>query len=169
MRNVVAAAVACLSIVGLATAGDVQASIRKDISIPAGGLGPALQAFSAARLVHVIFISEDIGARRTKGVSGSLTVDESLMQLLDGTGLTYRYIDNETVSIVPAATTSQATSSADAPIGAINFSDLLKPIHLRKARSLKILRKIREGALVWRKSSSPPAVAKRTFNRCRSP
>lgn len=112
MRKVVAAAVACLSLVGLSVAADVQASIKKDIRIPAGGLGPALQALSEERRIHVVFISEDVNKLLTKGASGSLTIDEALHQLLNGTGLTFQYIDNETVSIVPVAAASTPSASS---------------------------------------------------------
>jgi iron complex outermembrane recepter protein len=106
MRNVVAAAVACLSVAGLSMAADVQASIKKNIGIPAGGLGPALQILSEEQHIHFIFLSEDVDELRTGGASGSLTIEEALNQLLDGTGLTFRYIDRETVSIVPIAAAS---------------------------------------------------------------
>lgn len=111
MRTMVAAAVACLSVVGLSVAADVQAFTKRDVSIPAGGLGPALQALSAEGSIHVVFISEDVNKLSTKGASGSLTIDEALNQLLNGTGLTFQYIDDETVSIVPLATTPAARAT----------------------------------------------------------
>lgn len=101
MRIAIAAAVACLSFVGLSVATDVQAAVKKNVNIPAGGLGPALRAFSEEQRVHIVFISEDVDKLSTQGASGSLSVDEVLHQLLQGTGLTYQYIDAETVSILP--------------------------------------------------------------------
>ncbi|HEU4484054.1 MAG TPA: hypothetical protein VFR96_01090, partial [Povalibacter sp.] len=84
-------------------ADDVKVAIRASISIQAGGLGAALQALSRERKIHIIFVNEDVVAFSTRGVSGMLTTDEALLQLLEGTGLTFRYIDAETVSIVPVA------------------------------------------------------------------
>src|SRR5262249_45378547 len=120
MRALVAVAVACVSCVGLSVAGEAQASIRKSINIPAGGLGPALQVLSTEGHVHIVFISEDVQRLRTQGASGTLTVDEVLEQLLNGTGLTYRYIDDDTISIVPVAAlpTAGTARSNDASFAA---------------------------------------------------
>lgn len=115
MRTLVAAAVASLLIVSLSRADDVKASMRKETSIAAQGLGTALRIFSQERKVHLVFISEDVSLLRTEGASGSLTAEETLRELLKGTGLTYRYIDEKTVTIVPMAT--QPKSVGDASSG----------------------------------------------------
>jgi len=103
MRTLVAAAVACLTIVGLSHGGESRASIRKTISIPAEGLGAALQTLSKEQDVQVVFMLEDVERLSTPGVSGEMTLDEALSQLLQGTGLKYEYVDEETVTIVPMA------------------------------------------------------------------
>lgn len=104
MRTLVAVAVACLSVVGLTRADEVKASIKKAINIPAQGLGPALLTLSKERDIHVVLVSEDVSQLRTQGASGELSVDEALQELLEGTGLTFEYLDRETVSILPLAT-----------------------------------------------------------------
>ena len=38
---------------------------------------------------------------QTRGANGDITANEAFDQLLDGTGLTYRYLDENTVTIVP--------------------------------------------------------------------
>lgn len=117
MRKVVAAAVACVSFVGLSVGGDVQASIKKSINIPAGGLGPALHTLSEERRIHFVFLAEDVSKLSSKGASGNLTINEALNQLLNGTGLTYQYIDNETVSIVPITAAPAPGRTTDASMG----------------------------------------------------
>lgn len=117
MRAVVAGAIACLSLAGLAVASEVQAAIKKNISIPAGGLGPALHMLSSERDIHVIFVSEDVNKLSTRGVRGDLTIEEVLNQLLNGTGLTYQYIDAQTVSILPVASEPAAAESVGAQPG----------------------------------------------------
>jgi iron complex outermembrane recepter protein len=62
-----------------------------------------LQNFVISTGLHVAFLSEDLNARRTQGASGELTSDEALTRILDGTGLTYFYLDEHTVSIIPAS------------------------------------------------------------------
>ena len=104
MRTLVAAAVACLTIVGLSHADDSQASIRKPITIPAQGLGPALRALSKEQDIQVIFMLEDVARLSAPGLDGEMTIDEALNRLLQGTGLRYEYVDKETVTIVPTPT-----------------------------------------------------------------
>src|SRR5262249_46780533 len=47
--------------------------------------------------------AEDVKSLKTHGAVGNLTFDDALQQILDGTGLTYRFLDSKTVSIVPSA------------------------------------------------------------------
>ena len=101
MRMVVVAAAVSLSVVGLSAAQSSAASIRKPVNIQAQGLETALQLFSRESGLHVVYVSEDVSPRNTKGASGALTRDEALTQILGGTGLTYRYLDDDTVTIVP--------------------------------------------------------------------
>lgn len=103
MRIAIAAAV-CLSIVGLSAVADAQASIKQFTNIPAQGLGAALQALAKERKISVVYVSEIVNPRSTEGAVGEFTAEEALQRLLNGTGLTYRYLNDETVTIVPAAT-----------------------------------------------------------------
>ena len=100
MRTAVLASAICISIVGLSAAGEAGAVMRKHTSIAAQGLGPALQMFAEDRELQVVYRTEVIGDLRTAGAIGELTPDEALTQLLTGTGLTYRYLDEQTVTIV---------------------------------------------------------------------
>jgi iron complex outermembrane recepter protein len=111
MRLSVAVAAVCLSIVGLAVADDVRASIRKPVNIPAQALGPALQTLAKDRDFQVVYVSEEVNSLRTHGAVGEFTSEEALKQLLKGTGLTYRYLDDKTVTIVPTPTGPASLSS----------------------------------------------------------
>jgi iron complex outermembrane receptor protein len=122
MRTLVAAAVTCLSVVGLSHAVDVPAAIKKSISIPAQELGSALEALSTQRDVHVVFFSEDVRNRRSEQLSGDFTVEEALQQLLSGSGLTFQYIDERTISIVPLATAPAAPKARSSPAGALRLA-----------------------------------------------
>src|SRR5262249_12257883 len=106
MRIAVATAVACLTIASLSAVADAQASIKQFTDIPAQGLGAALQTLAKERQISVVYVSEEIASRQTAGAVGELTADEALTELLQGSGLTYRYVDDETVTIVPVATAS---------------------------------------------------------------
>jgi len=106
MRSAVALAIVCLSMATLSVAEETKAAVRANTTIKAGELAAALRALSANRRIHIIFVNEDVSRLQTQGASGNLTVEEALRLLLDGTGLTFRYIDGETVSILPVAVTS---------------------------------------------------------------
>ena len=119
MRLSVAVAVVSLSIIGLAVADDVRASIRRPTNIPAQGLGPALQALAKDRNFQVVYVSEEVNSLRTHGAVGEFTSEEALKQLLNGTGMTYRYLDEKTVTIVRVAGSPAPPGSAPAPVGTV--------------------------------------------------
>jgi iron complex outermembrane receptor protein len=118
MRMTVAIAVACL-IGGMAIADDAAASIRKNISIPPQELKSALQALATDRDFQILYRTEVVGDRRTGGAVGELNMDEVLTRLLTGTGLTYQYLDDKTITITPvgAAAPKAATPPSDAAKG----------------------------------------------------
>jgi iron complex outermembrane recepter protein len=112
MRIGLVVAAICLSFVGLSAADDAKALVRKDTSIPAGGLGPALQTLAKEYDFQVLYRTEVVGALRTEGAVGQFTSEEALKQLLKGTELTYRYLDEKTITIVPANAAPSGTGSA---------------------------------------------------------
>ena len=104
MRLSVAVAAVCLSVVGLAMADDARAAIRKPTDIPAEGLVPALKQLAHERNLQVVFQTEIVGTAQTHGAAGELTTQEALKQLLEGTNLVYRFLDDKTITILPAST-----------------------------------------------------------------
>jgi iron complex outermembrane recepter protein len=106
MRIAVVAAAVCISLVGLALANSVSASIREPTHIAAQGLGPALKQLAQSRGLQVLYLSNTVRDVRTNGANGDMTANEALEQLLSGTGLTYRYLDDNTVTVVPVSNSS---------------------------------------------------------------
>lgn len=98
MHKVALATVACLSVMAVA---DAEADTRRPTHIPAQQLSSALQALAQDRQFYVIFAAQDIAGLQTSGVMGELTSQEALQQLLSGTGLTFRFVDDKTVNILP--------------------------------------------------------------------
>jgi iron complex outermembrane recepter protein len=129
MRIAVAAVSICMSIVGLSIADDVHASIKQPTDIPAQPLAPALERLAKDRNFQIIYVSEEIGARRTAGAVGEYTPEEALKQLLRGTGLTFKYLDNNTITILsPAsAAASQAPRQAGGEPDEASSRDESKP------------------------------------------
>jgi iron complex outermembrane recepter protein len=105
----VAATAVCLATVGLALADDAGAAVRKPTNIAAQELGPALNQLAQSRGLQVLYLSSTVRDMRTHGASGDITTDEAFQQLLSGTGLTFRYLDARTVTVVPVP----APSSSD--------------------------------------------------------
>src|SRR3984957_9342983 len=82
MRIAIAAAVACLCIVGVTANAQVQAAIRKHTEIPAEPLDLALRTLAKDRGFQLIFLTENVATLQTRGAVGDLTVDEALKKLL---------------------------------------------------------------------------------------
>jgi iron complex outermembrane recepter protein len=115
MRVGVVAAAVCLSLVGLSSAGDAQAAMRRPTDNPAQSLGTALQRLARDRRFQVVFRTEVVGDLHTAGAVGEFTLDEALTQLLSGTGLSYQYVDEKTITIMSDQQAPQASSSSAAP------------------------------------------------------
>ncbi len=94
-----------LCIIMVAIAADALAPVKRPTNIPAQSLGAALQELARERGFQIVYVSEDVNSLRTGGAVGDLTPTEALQKLLEGTGLTFRYLDEKTVVIVtkPAA------------------------------------------------------------------
>jgi iron complex outermembrane recepter protein len=110
MRIAVIASAITMSAVGLTSAADVQAAMnRVQTNIPAEALGPALRALASEYDFQIVYASQDVSSLHTEGAVGEFTATEALTRLLNGTGLTYRYLDEKTVTIV-ALVGSQGTT-----------------------------------------------------------
>jgi outer membrane receptor protein involved in Fe transport len=120
MRVLVIASAMCLSTFGLAVATDALAAARKPTSIEAQGLGSALEALAKERAFQLVYRPEYVQDHWTSGAAGELTSTEALTRLLTGTGLTFRYLNEKTVTIEPAATAPRAAADATSEPSASN-------------------------------------------------
>jgi iron complex outermembrane recepter protein len=101
----------CLSVVGIASAMDAQAMVREETNIPPQLLDNALRTLAEDRGFHIVYLPAVVNSLRTQGAAGVFTRDEVLTQLLNGTGLAFHYLDEDTVTIVPAS--SAGTSATE--------------------------------------------------------
>jgi hypothetical protein len=111
-RFVAIVVVTCLAGFGSPTAADTDASVKMATNIPAEELVPALKTLARERGLQVVFRSEVVGSAHTQGALGSFTATQALEQLLSGTGLTYRYLDDKTVTILPSSPSSSTQNAA---------------------------------------------------------
>jgi iron complex outermembrane recepter protein len=89
-----------LCIIVVAIADDALAPLKRTTNIPAQSLGAALQELAKERGFQIVYVSEEVNSSRTGGAMGDLTPTEALQKLLEGTGLTFRYLDEKTVVIL---------------------------------------------------------------------
>ena len=102
MRSSVIAATLGVALIGVsAFAGAQAANARVITNIPPEALRPALRSLAQEFGFQIVYPSKDVSTLRTRGVVGSFTVAEALTHALAGTGLTFRYIDVHTITILP--------------------------------------------------------------------
>ncbi len=101
--------------------------MRRPIHIPAQALSGALQTLGRERGVQIVYRSDVVGYVRSQGAVGELNLDEAIAQLLDGTGLTYRHLDERTITIVPLPAGSPGVN-----LGAAHSSESRQEIELEE-------------------------------------
>ena len=77
-------------------------------------LAEALTAFATQTGLQIFYVSHLVKARRSKGARPGLSPSDALTQLLDGTGLTFEFLNARTVKIfaVPVAAAPAAAPVA---------------------------------------------------------
>jgi catecholate siderophore receptor len=70
-----------------------------NFNIPPGPLSEVLAAFEKASGLKVVLPSDDYNNLPSKGVSGDFSPERALVQILDGTGLTYGFTAAKTVTL----------------------------------------------------------------------
>jgi outer membrane receptor protein involved in Fe transport len=104
IRNRVIAAILIFLFTGVAAASDGHSeAIKLRTNISAGALGPALRALAQELRFQIVYASREVASLKTLGAVGEFTPDEALQRVLAGTGLTYKYLDGRTVTIVAIA------------------------------------------------------------------
>ena len=83
-------------------------------AIPAQPLTSALHAFAETSGLQVSFPSELAAGVSSPGLNGSHTPDAALQRLLSGTGLTHRFTDAATITLVPESIAPSALAPPQA-------------------------------------------------------
>jgi iron complex outermembrane recepter protein len=76
-------------------------SATRQYHIPAQPLNSALMRFASDSNLELLYTADKLRAFKTVGLDGSMTAAQALSQLLQGSGMTYRFVDANTVTIVP--------------------------------------------------------------------
>ncbi|ATP50963.1 TonB-dependent receptor [Pseudomonas sp. DCB_AW] len=98
---------------------------RRTYTVPAGTLGAALTRFAHLAGVSLSLDPALVTGRQSRGLSGSYSVDEGFMQLLQGSGLQLKPVGNGAFTLVPVAQASDALEIAPTSIvgGHVGASD----------------------------------------------
>jgi iron complex outermembrane receptor protein len=96
-----------LSLIGsslAAPASGADPAVKLSADIGPRPVAEALAAFGRQMGLQLIYVSRIAEAQQSKGAPAGLTASEALAQLLDGTGLTFEFLNARTVRIFPAPT-----------------------------------------------------------------
>ncbi|MGH8318326.1 MAG: TonB-dependent receptor domain-containing protein [Steroidobacteraceae bacterium] len=88
----------------MATAGNTPATKPQSTNLPAQTLRIALQTLAKERGLQIVYRADLVKGVKTPGVHGNWTTEQTLDRLLQGTGLTYVYLDRRAVTIIPIKT-----------------------------------------------------------------
>lgn len=84
----------------------------RTFDIPGQALARAIAQYETQSAVRVSFDSSAVVGRESHSVSGQLSAEGALKQLLDGTGLRYRFLSSTTVALVSSDARGGATTLA---------------------------------------------------------
>ncbi|MGH8159789.1 MAG: TonB-dependent receptor domain-containing protein [Rhodanobacter sp.] len=94
----------CLAaLLGVGVAGPISAAPFEQSALASNvatmPLGPALSAFAQREHLHLVYLSKIAEGVRTRGAPAGLSPEATLQKLLEGTGLSYRFLNAKTVTI----------------------------------------------------------------------
>lgn len=119
------------------------------VDIPPQDLSSALKAFADQTNLQVLYASDLAGGLTTKGAVGTVTPQEAVRQLLEGTGLQYTFTDAKTVTLQTAA--PLAPTSHTEPLGsAAPPTAKQKPVKIPEV----VVKEVRERDYVAKSSTS---------------
>ena len=78
---------------------DEEKNAPLNFNIPPGALSDVLAAFEKTSGLRVVLPKDDYNSLPSKGVTGNFSPEQALAQILDGTGLTYDYTAQKTVTL----------------------------------------------------------------------
>src|SRR3569833_4112011 len=91
--------------------------MRRPTDIAPQGLAAALKMLARDRHVQLVYRSDLVKDQHTGGAAGELTFDEALTQLLSGTGLTFKYLESNAITIMPVMAQDASPDGAPQRVG----------------------------------------------------
>ena len=84
--------------------------VKAEFDLPAQGLAESLKAVATATHTNVLFDTAEIEAYKAPAIKGSISIEEALSRMLDGTGLTYKFLDKKTIVLALTGAKTSAVS-----------------------------------------------------------
>lgn len=88
----------------------------RQYKIPAQSLNNALMKFAADSNLELIFSADTVRSLNAKALDGTMTPEQALGQLLQGSGYTYRFIDRHTVMLEKATVSDTGAATTLKPM-----------------------------------------------------
>lgn len=127
--GLLATAALCIAVAGAPAAVRAQTKTSRQapatFDIAAQDLGAALTLFSDRAGLRLLVASSVVRGKRSAPVSGRLTREQALDRLLSGTGLSYRFPDSNTVTIVDLFATGAGGGPADLETGSTALQQIV--------------------------------------------
>lgn len=97
--------------------------------IPAGYLDKVMTAFQSASGLQVVIPSDEIRNIQSPGVSGVFTTEQALQQLLNGTGVGYRFTASNTVTLeILGPASSVVVMGRVSPLSSPKYTEPLRDV-----------------------------------------
>lgn len=90
-----------------------QTARTHSFSIPSQPLGRALRALASQTGIQIAYQTSIASEAVAPAISGTMTAEEALGQLLAGSGLRYAFTNANTVAILPSSSSAEGSVSAD--------------------------------------------------------
>ncbi|NOS75235.1 MAG: TonB-dependent receptor [Methyloglobulus sp.] len=118
-----------MAFITLILCGKVSAeSIRQQYHIPAQPLNSALMRFASDANLELLYTADKLRAFKTGGLDGSMTPAQAISKLLQGSGMTYRFVDAKTVTVeTPDANFRKTADVEETPEAQSSGSDTTLP------------------------------------------
>src|ERR1044072_7114120 len=112
MRTVLLAAAISLSLITNVYSQDRE-PVKSAFDIPAQSLADSLRAIATTTQTSVLFDDKAVAGRKVPGIKANLTVDQAMTEVLKGTGLTYRYLNERTIVLASNTKTSSRANDGE--------------------------------------------------------
>lgn len=111
-----------LALLSATSSGVLPAQPASSFNLPAQSLADSLRAIAGQTNSNILFDRNLVAGRLAQPLKEQASMQAALEKLLSGTGLTYQYLDDRTVTIIPLASKGDASGMATTPATSASYS-----------------------------------------------